>query len=92
LKIALKAPAVEGRAKRALVASLVDTFSIDKTAIALLSGGLSPRKILLLRGVCLASANAIEACVDRSKVSGQDAESISSRVAPDLTTGTGQIR
>jgi uncharacterized protein (TIGR00251 family) len=51
LKIAVQAPAIEGRANEALIAFLAETFSIARNAVELLSGELSRSKVLLLRGV-----------------------------------------
>ena len=56
LKIAVQAPAIEGRAKEALIAFLADTFSIAKRAVELQSGASSRSKAFLLRGVTLKQA------------------------------------
>jgi uncharacterized protein YggU (UPF0235/DUF167 family) len=50
LKIAVKAPALEGRAK---------TFGIAKSAVRLSAGELSRNKVFLLRGLGLSEANAV---------------------------------
>lgn len=59
LKIAVQAPPVEGRANEALAAFLADTFNIPKRSVELVSGELSRTKVFLLRGVRLATAEAI---------------------------------
>jgi uncharacterized protein len=56
LKIAVQAPAIEGRANEALVIFLAHFFSITKNAVELRSGALSRSKIFLLRGMTLADA------------------------------------
>ena len=57
LKIAVHAPAVEGRANEALVAFLAATFSISKNEVDLISGHLSRSKVFLLRGMTLQRAH-----------------------------------
>jgi uncharacterized protein len=59
LKVAVHAPPLEGRANHALIAFLAETFSIPKNTVEILSGELSRSKVFLLRGVTLASAEAI---------------------------------
>ncbi len=59
LKIAVRAPALEGRANQALINFLAETFSIARSSVALTAGELSRSKIFLLRGVALADANAV---------------------------------
>lgn len=61
LKIAVKAPALEGRANEALIEFLAKTFGIAKSAVRLNSGELSRSKVFLLRGVSSAEANAVVA-------------------------------
>jgi hypothetical protein len=59
LKIAVHAPPLEGRANEALIAFLAETFSVSKSAVELISGGLSRSKVFLLRGVTVARATAV---------------------------------
>jgi uncharacterized protein len=59
LKIAVHAPAIEGRANQALIVFLAETFSIPKSAVEVVSGELSRSKVFLLRGVTLAQAEAV---------------------------------
>ena len=61
LKIAVKAPALEGRANEALIEFLAKTFGIAKSAVKLTAGESSRSKVFLLRGVHLAEANAVVA-------------------------------
>ena len=58
LKIAVQAPAVEGRANSALIEFLADKFDVPKSYIELVSGELSRSKVFLLKGVSLAQAEA----------------------------------
>ena len=58
LKIAVQAPAVEGRANSALIEFLADTFGVAKSYVELVSGELSRSKVFLLRGVTLEQAQA----------------------------------
>ncbi|HEY1160260.1 MAG TPA: DUF167 domain-containing protein [Terracidiphilus sp.] len=58
LKIAVQAPAVEGRANSALVEFLAETFGLPKNQVELVSGELSRSKVFLLRGVTPAKAEA----------------------------------
>lgn len=51
LKIAVHAPPIEGRANAELAAFLAETFQLPKSAVELLSGGLSRSKAFFLRGV-----------------------------------------
>jgi len=55
LKIAVQAPALEGRANAALIAFLAETFGVPKRAVELASGELSRSKVFLLRGVTMDS-------------------------------------
>ncbi len=59
LKIAVQAPAVEGRANSALVEFLADKFDVPKSYIELVSGELSRSKVFLLKGVSLGQAEAL---------------------------------
>ncbi len=59
LKIAVRAPPVEGRANEALVAFLAETFSIPKRSVELVSGGLSRSKVFLLGGMSLEKARRV---------------------------------
>jgi hypothetical protein len=58
LKIAVHAPPLEGRANQALIAFLAESFSVPRAKIELISGELSRRKVLLLKGAKLAQVNA----------------------------------
>src|SRR6516162_6609996 len=51
LKIAVKAPPIEGRANEALIAFLAETFGLPKKSIELVSGELSRSKVFLLKSV-----------------------------------------
>jgi hypothetical protein len=59
LKIAVQAPAVEGRANSALTEFLADKFGVAKSHIELVSGELSRSKVFFLSGVTLAGAEAL---------------------------------
>jgi uncharacterized protein len=50
LKIALAAPAAEGRANVALIAFMAATLGIPKSFIEILSGEIARNKVLLLHG------------------------------------------
>ena len=56
LKIAVAAPPIEGRANSSLIAFLAETFSVPKSAVALIQGELSRNKVFLIRGVSTARA------------------------------------
>lgn len=56
LKIAVHAPALEGRANEALIVFLAEFFSLPKNAVEFIAGELSRSKIFLLRGVTLTAA------------------------------------
>ena len=56
LKVAVQAPAVEGRANTALIEFLADKFGVPKSYVELVSGELSRSKLFLVRGVSLAEA------------------------------------
>ncbi len=58
LKIAVKAPPLEGRANNALIAFLADRVGVAKNSVELKSGELSRSKVFLLRGVSLEKAEA----------------------------------
>jgi len=58
LKVAVQAPPIEGRANQALIAFLAKTFSIPKSAVAILSGELSRSKVFHLTGLTRAQAEA----------------------------------
>ena len=59
LKIAVQAPAIEGRANSALIAFLSEAFDLPKSAVELIGGELSRSKVFLLRGVTLAQAETV---------------------------------
>jgi len=59
LKIAVQAPPLEGRANRALISFLAETFNVPKNAVELVTGELSRSKVFLLRGVTVAEAASI---------------------------------
>ena len=56
LKIAVQAPAVEGRANSALIEFLADKFGVAKSHVELVSGESSRSKVFLMRGVSLGQA------------------------------------
>jgi uncharacterized protein len=58
LKIAVKAPPLEGRANQALIAFLAEALGVAKNAVELKAGELSRSKVFLLRGVSLERAEA----------------------------------
>jgi hypothetical protein len=63
LKIAVQAPPLEGRANRALISFLAETFNVPKNAVELVTGELSRSKVFLLRGVTVAeAASKLETC------------------------------
>jgi uncharacterized protein (TIGR00251 family) len=59
LKIAVKAPPLEGRANEALIAFLSERLGVAKNAVELKSGELSRSKVFLLRGVSMEKAAVI---------------------------------
>jgi uncharacterized protein (TIGR00251 family) len=59
LKIAVQAPAVEGRANEVLFVFLAESFSVPKSAVGMAAGARSQSKVFLLRGISLAQAEAI---------------------------------
>jgi uncharacterized protein len=59
LKIAVHAPPIEGRANATLIEFLAETFGLQKSAVAIVSGELSRNKVFLLRGLTLARATTV---------------------------------
>jgi hypothetical protein len=59
LKIAVRAPAVEGRANSALIEFLANKFRVAKSYVELVSGELSRSKVFLIRGVSLKQAEVL---------------------------------
>ena len=59
LKIAVHAPAIEGRANAALMAFVAEMFGLPKNGVELISGDTSRSKVLLLRGISIAQAEAV---------------------------------
>lgn len=59
LKMAVQAPPVEGRANDALIVFLADLFGLPKSAVELISGGMSRSKVFLLNGVTRSHAMAV---------------------------------
>ena len=59
LKVAVQAPAVEGRANSALIEFLADKFGVAKSHVELVSGELSRSKVFFIRGVMLPRAEAL---------------------------------
>ncbi|MGO9318006.1 MAG: DUF167 domain-containing protein [Terracidiphilus sp.] len=59
LKIAVKAPPLEGRANDALIAFLADQLGVPKNFVELKAGESSRSKVFLLRGVSLEKAEAV---------------------------------
>ena len=59
LKIAVQAPAVEGRANSALIEFLADQFGVAKGRVELVSGELSRSKVFLIKGVGLGTAEGL---------------------------------
>jgi len=59
LKIAVRAPAVEGQANSALIEFLADKFGLPKRYVELVSGELSRSKVFLIRGVSLGRAEVL---------------------------------
>jgi uncharacterized protein (TIGR00251 family) len=51
LKIAVRAPPVEGRANDALVSFLAELFGVSRRSVGIVSGELSRSKVFLLTGV-----------------------------------------
>jgi uncharacterized protein (TIGR00251 family) len=59
LKIAVQAPAVEGRANSALIEFLADKFEVRKSHVELVSGELSRSKVFLIQGISFAQAESL---------------------------------
>ena len=59
LKIAVKAPPLEGRANLSLIAFLAERLGVAKSAVELRSGELSRSKVFLLRGMTVEKAKAV---------------------------------
>jgi len=59
LKVAVQAPAVEGRANSALIEFLADKFGVAKSYVELVGGELSRSKVFLIRGVSMGQADAL---------------------------------
>lgn len=59
LRIAVQAPAVEGRANSALIEFLAEQFGVSKRSVELVSGELSRSKVFLIRGVTIQEAEAL---------------------------------
>jgi uncharacterized protein len=59
LKIAVQAPAVEGRANQALAALLAEVFSVQRSRVELTAGARSRSKAFLVRGATLKQAETI---------------------------------
>lgn len=51
IKIALQAPAIEGRANEALVEFLAKAFHLSKSSVRIISGESSRSKVCLLKGL-----------------------------------------
>jgi len=51
LKIAVKAPPIEGRANEALIEFLAELSSLPRNRVQILSGELNRSKVFLLRGI-----------------------------------------
>ena len=58
LKVAVRAPPIEGRANEALIAWFAEFFSLSRTSVVLISGEASRSKVFLLRGMKRAQAEA----------------------------------
>jgi hypothetical protein len=59
LKVAVQSPPVEGRANEVLIAFLAELFGTPKSAVELVSGGMSRSKVLMLHGVTMSRATAV---------------------------------
>ncbi len=59
LKVAVHAPALEGRANAALVDFLAETFALPKNAVEIISGDGSRSKVVMLWGITMARATAV---------------------------------
>ncbi len=58
LKIAVRAPPIEGRANSALIAFIAELFELPRNKVELVTGELSRSKVFLLRGVSFEKAMA----------------------------------
>lgn len=58
LKVAVASPPVDGEANKACIALLADTFQLPKRDIVLVSGDKGRNKVVLVRGLLLATAMA----------------------------------
>jgi len=58
-KIAVHAPALEGRANQEMLAFLAGTFGLPRHSVTLMSGALSRSKVFLLRGIAFEQAQTI---------------------------------
>ena len=56
LKVAVASPPVDGEANKACIALLADTFQLPKRDIVLVSGDKGRNKVVLVRGLLLATA------------------------------------
>jgi len=56
VKIALQAPAVEGRANEALIAFLADVFDLPRSAVTITHGQAGRSKLVSLQGMAMAEA------------------------------------
>ena len=56
LKIALKAPAIEGRANEALIAFLAERLELPRLSVSIAHGQSSRSKLVILRGMNAAQA------------------------------------
>ncbi len=59
LKVSIQAAPIEGRANQALIAFFAELFGLPRSAVELVSGGMSQSKVLLLRGMTMARATAV---------------------------------
>ena len=58
LKVAVASPPVDGEANKACIALLADTFQLPKRDIVLVNGDKGRNKVVLVRGLLLATAMA----------------------------------
>lgn len=59
LKVAVSAPADQGKANEALIALLAQTFGVKRNAVVLLAGSASRDKTFLVRGLAPDAAESI---------------------------------
>jgi uncharacterized protein len=71
LKVAVHAPAIEGRANEALVAFLADLFSLPRKNVILVSGETNRSKVFLLRGITRREAESLLALPHSNSFSAQ---------------------